>query len=102
MVALPGYAQTVLITGSNRGIGLEFVENGIVCSMSRKGNCWDNTVMESFYHSLKTEWVRFEDYRTRAQTRSSIFEYIERFYNRQRRHSTLEYRSPEVFETSKE
>ena len=75
-------------------------ENGIICSMSRKGNCWDNAVMESFYHSLKTEWVRFEDYRTRAQARSSIFEYIEMFYNRQRRHSTLGYRSPEAFEAS--
>ena len=73
--------------------------NGIICSMSRKGNCWDNAVMESFYHSLKTEWVRFEDYRTRAQAKSSIFEYIEIFYNRQRRHSTLGNRSPMAFET---
>lgn len=75
-------------------------ENGLVCSMSRKGNCWDNAAMESFYHSLKTEWVRFEDYRTRAEARSSLFEYIEMFYNRQRRHSTLGYRSPEAFEAS--
>lgn len=70
------------------------------CSMSRKGNCWDNAVMESFYHSLKTEWTRFEDYRTRAQARSSIFEYIEIFYNKQRRHSTLDYQSPATFEAA--
>jgi putative transposase len=71
---------------------------GIVCSMSRKGNCWDNAAMESFYHSLKTEWVVFEDYRTRAQARSSLFEYIELFYNRKRRHSTLKYKSPQAYE----
>jgi transposase InsO family protein len=66
--------------------------------MSRKGNCWDNAAMESFYHSLKTEWVVFEDYRTRAQARSSLFEYIELFYNRKRRHSTLKYKSPQAYE----
>jgi len=70
----------------------------IVCSMSRKGNCWDNAPMESFYHSLKTEWVRFEDYKTRAQARSSLFMYIELFYNRQRRHSSLNYQSPMAYE----
>jgi len=71
---------------------------GIVCSMSRKGNCWDNAPMESFYHSLKTEWVVFEDYKTRSEARSSIFSYIELFYNRKRRHSSLGQKSPMAFE----
>ena len=74
-------------------------EHGIICSMSRKGNCWDNAVMESFYHSLKTECVVFEDYRTRSQARSSLFDYIELFYNRQRRHSSLAYKSPATYES---
>ena len=73
-------------------------EHDIVCSMSRKGNCWDNAVMESFYHSLKTECVVFEDYRTRSQARSSVFDYIELFYNRQRRHSSLAYKSAVAYE----
>jgi putative transposase len=74
-------------------------KHGIICSMSRKGDCWDNAVMESFYHSLKTECVVFEDYRTRSQARSSIFDYIELFYNRQRRHSSLAYKSPATYES---
>ncbi len=73
-------------------------EMGIVCSMSRKGRCWDNAPMESFFHSLKTEWVGFEDYKTRAEARSSIFSYVELFYNRKRRHSSLNYQSPMAFE----
>lgn len=73
---------------------------GIICSMSRKGNCWDNAPMESFFHSLKTEWVGFEDYKCQSEARSSIFSYIELFYNRQRRHSALKYRSPMVFENA--
>ncbi len=72
--------------------------NGIVCSMSRKGNCYDNAVQESFYHSLKTELVFHEHYRTRDQARASIFEYIAVFYNRERLHSTLGYMSPLQFE----
>jgi putative transposase len=71
---------------------------GIICSMSRKGNCWDNAPMESFFHSLKTEWVGFEDYKTHTEARISLFDYIELFYNRQRRHSALKYRSPMAFE----
>jgi len=67
-------------------------------SMSAKGNCYDNAVMESFFHTLKTEVVYFERYRTRAQARQSIFEYIEVFYNRIRRHSSLGYLSPLEFE----
>jgi putative transposase len=73
---------------------------GIVCSMSRKGNCWDNAPMESFFHSLKTEWVGFEDYKCQLEARSSIFSYIELFYNRKRRHSALNYRSPMAYENT--
>jgi putative transposase len=73
---------------------------GAVCSMSRKGNCWDNAPMESFFHSLKTEWVGFEDYKKRSEARVSLFDYIELFYNRKRRHSALQYRSPLAFENA--
>jgi putative transposase len=72
--------------------------NGITCSMSRRGNCWDNAAMESFFGTLKKELVHHERYRTRAEARSSIFEYIEMFYNRERLHSTLGYLSPDDFE----
>jgi len=67
-------------------------------SMSSAGNCYDNAVMESFFHTLKTEVVYFERYRSRMQARQSIFEYIEVFYNRIRRHSSLGYLSPLEFE----
>ena len=69
-------------------------------SMSRKGNCWDNAVAKSFFHTLKTELVFHERYKTREQAHtSSIFEYIEVFYNRKRRHSTNGMTSPANFET---
>lgn len=71
----------------------------IRCSMSRKGNCWDNAVMESFYHSLKTELVYLRHFRTRAEAKRALFEFIEVFYNRQRLHSSLGYQPPEEFET---
>jgi transposase InsO family protein len=71
---------------------------GFIQSMSRKGNCYDNAVSESFFHTLKTEHVYEYRYETRAEARLSIFEYIEMFYNRQRRHSSLGYRSPVSFE----
>jgi putative transposase len=71
---------------------------GITCSMSRKGNCYDNAVAESFFATLKTELVHDEDWATRAQARSAIFEYLEVFYNRRRRHSSIGYVSPEEFE----
>lgn len=71
---------------------------GFIQSMSRKGNCYDNAVVESFFHTLKTEHVYEYRYETRAEARQSIFEYIEMFYNRQRRHSALGYRSPVSFE----
>lgn len=73
--------------------------SGLLPSMSRTGHCYDNAVVESFFHTLKTELVAFEDYRTREQARSSLFKYIELFYNRIRRHSTLGYRSPVEFES---
>ena len=72
--------------------------HGITCSMSRRANCWDNAPMESFFASLKKELVHDEDYATRAEARASIFEYIEVFYNRVRRHSSLGYRSPAEYE----
>jgi len=73
---------------------------GITCSMSRRGNCWDNAPMESFFATLKKELVHHEDYPTREAARASIFEYIETFYNRSRRHSTLGYQSPAEYEAS--
>ena len=72
---------------------------GMKCSMSRKGNCWDNAVMESFYRSIKTELIYHEDFGTREEARRAIFEYIEVFYNRVRRHSTLGYLSPTEYES---
>ena len=75
-------------------------ENAMTCSMSRVGNCYDNAVMERFFGTLKTERVYREHYATREQARRSIFEYIEVFYHRQRRHSALGYLSPEAFEAS--
>lgn len=73
-------------------------DNKLRCSMSRKGECLDNAVAESFFGSLKNELVYHEDYKTRAQARQSIFEYIEIFYNRKRRHAFLNYMSPVEYE----
>jgi len=75
--------------------------NSIVCSMSGKGNCYDNAVQESFFHTLKTELCDHEHYRTRAEARGSVFEFIEVFYNRTRLHSTLGYCSPAEFEAQR-
>ncbi|MFL0805643.1 MAG: IS3 family transposase [Agarilytica sp.] len=72
--------------------------HGLICSMSRKGECLDNAVAESFFGTLKTEWVDRKVYSSRKQAKQSIFEYIEVFYNRKRRHSYLGYVSPEEFE----
>ena len=71
---------------------------GMTCSMSRKGNCWDNSPMESFFKTLKVEHVYHEIFATKDQARTSIFEWIEVFYNRQRIHSSLGYKSPVEFE----
>lgn len=76
-------------------------DNGLICSMSRKGNCWDNAPMESFFHTLKTEWVYGFKYDTRREAKASLFEYIEIFYNRQRRHSALQYMNPCQYELYK-
>jgi transposase InsO family protein len=74
------------------------VEHGVRQSMSRKSDCWDNAPMESFFHTLKTELVMHCDYPTREAARSSLFEYMEVFYNRQRRHSSVNYQAPLAFE----
>lgn len=71
---------------------------GFICSMSRKGNCWDNAVAESFFHSMKTELIFTERYATREIAKQSIFQYIEVYYNRVRRHSALGSIPPETFE----
>jgi len=75
---------------------------GITCSMSRRGNCWDNAVVESFFATLKLELVYLCVFRTRAEARIEIFKYIETFYNRMRRHSYLGYLSPADFEKAME
>lgn len=74
--------------------------HGLVGSMSRRGNCYDNAPMERFFGSLKTEWVHHRRYRTRAEAAQSLFEYIEVFYNRKRRHSALGFVSPVDYEAS--
>ena len=71
---------------------------GMICSMSRKGDCWDNAPMESWFHTLKTELIYQQDYQTRRQAERDIFEYIEAFYNRKRRHSGLGYMTPAQYE----
>jgi putative transposase len=73
-------------------------EHGIQCSLSRAGNVWDNAAMESFFSSLKTERTAGKTYRTRDAARADVFDYIERFYNPRRRHSTLGYLSPVAYE----
>ena len=71
---------------------------GMVCSMSRAGNCWDNAPAESFFSTLKRELVFHSNYRSRTQARQSIFDYIERFYNRRRIHASLGYLTPSEYE----
>lgn len=73
-------------------------QHGIVCSMSRKGNCWDNAVMERFFHSLKSEQVYFMNYQTPEEAKKDIVDYIEMFYNSNRSHSYLGYLSPNEYE----
>ena len=77
---------------------LEDVLSGVTISMSRKGNCWDNACAESFFGTLKTEHVNHENYKNIDEARMSLFQYIEQFYNRKRRHSHLGYISPSRFE----
>lgn len=85
-------------TYASRSYQLQLRESQLVCSMSRKGECLDNAVAESFFSTLKTELVDDEDYRSHDEAKQSLFEYIEVFYNRQRRHSTLGYMSPVEYE----
>lgn len=74
-------------------------DNSLICSMSRKGNCWDNAQMESFYHTLKTELVQFSmGFKTREEAKQAISEYIDEYYNEKRRHSAIAYQAPFVFE----
>jgi putative transposase len=94
-----------LIMHSDRGIQYAaeehrklIAEYRMVQSMSRKGNCWDNAPMESFFKTLKVEWVDRIRYATRAQARLDLIDWIEGFYNAQRVHSSIEYQSPSTFE----
>lgn len=73
-------------------------EQGITCSMSRSGDVWDNSAMESFFGTLKKERVHRRNYRTRDQAKADVFDYVERFYNPYRRHSTIGYVSPAAYE----
>lgn len=68
--------------------------NKLAGSMSRRGNCWDNAISESFFHTLKVELVHQNKYLTREQARNSIFQYIEGYYNKKRMHSSLDYKTP--------
>ncbi len=72
-------------------------ENDMICSMSRKGNCYDNAVAESFFGRLKAEWVNHYRYHSRAEAIGSLFYYIEIFYNRNRRHSSIDYTTPQDY-----
>jgi putative transposase len=72
--------------------------HAMTCSMSRKGDCWDNAVVESFFATLKTELVGDADWATREEARTALFEYLEIWYNRARRHSSLGYLSPTQYE----
>jgi len=96
-----------LLVHSDRGIQYAsdnfqqlLTQHGYRCSMSRKGNCWDNAPSESYFHTLKTELVHHEDFRTRAEAKQVIFEYIEVFYNRVRLHSSNGYMSPVDYESA--
>jgi len=97
-----------LIHHSDRGLQyasdvyqLKLARMGIISSMSRKGDCWDNAPIESFFKTLKVECVYRNRYHTRKEAQMSIFDYIEVFYNRQRKHSYLNYKTPEEFENQK-
>jgi putative transposase len=83
---------------TSQGYLVMLKEAEIQVSMSNKGDCYDNALMESFFGTLKEECVERQSYQTRAEARSSVFEYIEVFYNRQRRHSALGYVSPSIYE----
>jgi putative transposase len=105
MALLHRHPQTRLLLHSDRGVQYASGDYrqalgraGLVASMSRRGNCYDNAAMESFWSTLKLELVYRRGFETRAQARAQIFDYIETFYNRQRSHSALDYHSPVDFE----
>ncbi len=75
-------------------------DNSFICSMSRKGNCWDNAPMESFWGKLKQEWLNDQHFKTREEAKAAIFWYIEAYYRRKRTHATNGYRTPEVYTAS--
>ncbi len=95
-----------LIFHSDRGVQYACTEfsqmlganKNVIRSMSRKGNCWDNAVAESFFKNLKTEWTNEENYSTAQKASVSVFEYIEAWYNTKRRHSSLNYQTPTEYE----
>lgn len=96
-----------LIHHSDRGVQYAsadyrcaLADHGLIASMSRKGNCYDNAAMEAFWSSLKNELVHRRHFTTRAEARTAIFDYIEAFYNRTRRHSSLGYQSPLDYEST--
>ena len=102
---LKGSSSSGLVAHSDRGSQYAsehyqtvLQKHGIECSMSGKGQCWDNAPMESFFATLKKELTHGETYATRAEARASLFEYIEAFYNRVRRHSSPGYKSPVEYE----
>jgi transposase InsO family protein len=106
MALLHRQPTATLLFHSDRGVQYAsadyrhaLTQAGLVASMSRKGNCYDNATMESFWSTLKLELIYRRKFATRSEARSQIFEYIESFYNRQRAHSALDYRSPVDFET---
>jgi len=74
--------------------------HGFICSMSRKGNCWDNAPMEAFWGKMKYEWLNEQRFRTRDEARAAVFEYVEIFYNRQRLHASNRYLTPEEYYTA--
>ena len=97
--------QPGLILHSDRGVQYRsgeyqraLLDHGLQASMPRPGNCWDNAVIESFFARLKVESVHAEDFQTLDEAYSSVFEYIELFYNRVRRHSSNGYKSPKDYE----
>jgi putative transposase len=101
--------QNGLVHHSDRGVQYaceDFQEllkaEGIVCSMSRRGDCWDNACMESFFGSFKMEWMAGKQYKNFEEAKKDIFKYVELFYNRRRRHASLGYVSPAAYEEMSE
>lgn len=94
-----------LIFHSDRGVQYasgefrrELERHGCIQSMSRKGNCWDNAVAESFFHTLKNQLIHYKHFSSKAQAEQELFVYIEAYYNRRRKHSSNGYKAPAVFE----